>query len=683
MTAYTRSSGILARKTLLAACLGQSLGRYSSLRRLGKGDVLLGWGNKANSASLADKARAADIPFLRLEDGFIGYAGHPAQGGQALSVVVDRQGIYYDSRSPSELETLIAEPLSAAQQARSESLIVAIAAHGVTKYNCYPSSSAHWQLPDDLETLLKGAPYVLLVDQVAGDLSLAGADITQDALVAMVNRARELYPKSKLLIRAHPDTLLARKQAANKQSLLASLQTSDLLADAIWFAQPSHPHALIRSADAVFTLSSQLGFEALLLRKPVYCFGMPFYAGWGLTHDSRPCERRQRLANDGVSLAQLVHGALIRYSRYWHPVLERRCEVEDAIAIVRAQQQGEPKWRKLYLLGFSRWKRAFMGDFCRHLASEIEFVSKPPYRLQRDEKLLVWGNCFADMRQVLRAEDGFIRSAGLGSNLCRPSSVVIDTQSMYFNAQRPNNLRQMLSELELTADEILRGERLIAMLLEADINKYNLSQLDAYQACVTDKRKLLVVGQVDGDASTLTGSPVIQTNEQLLWAVRRAYPEAWIIYKPHPDVVAGNRDGQLTSGCVSACVDELVTGVTLSGLYPHIDELHTMTSLSGFEALLRRKRVVTWGQPFYAGWGLTEDKYPASDRLRQRTLAQLVFITLVKYPLYIDWTSGLYATPEWMTEKFTLHRALANQQQSRWQRWQLKLGYLIETLRKK
>ena len=36
-----------------------------------------------------------------------------------------------------------------------------------------------------------------------------------------------------------------------------------------------------------------------------------------------------------------------------------------------------------------------------------------------------------------------------------------------------------------------------------------------------------------------------------------------------------------------------------------VDEVHTLTSLTGFEALLRGIEVHAYGGPFYAGWGLT------------------------------------------------------------------------------
>src|SRR3546814_3487292 len=58
------------------------------------------------------------------------------------------------------------------------------------------------------------------------------------------------------------------------------------------------------------------------------------------------------------------------------------------------------------------------------------------------------------------------------------------------------------------------------------------------------------------------------------------------------------------------------------------------------DLLLRGKHVVTYGQPFYAGWGLTEDKIKTGmatgRRKRRLTLEQLVAGVLLRYPLYWD-----------------------------------------------
>jgi capsular polysaccharide export protein len=80
------------------------------------------------------------------------------------------------------------------------------------------------------------------------------------------------------------------------------------------------------------------------------------------------------------------------------------------------------------------------------------------------------------------------------------------------------------------------------------------------------------------------------------------------------------------------------------------DEVHTMNSLTGFDALLRGKQVVTYGQPFYAGWGLTEDRCEGGQALVRRTrlltLDELVAGVLLKYPLYWDWQLQGYTTCE-------------------------------------
>ncbi|WP_429056543.1 capsular polysaccharide biosynthesis protein [Aeromonas veronii] len=685
MTLWTQSSGILARSTQISACLGQPLARFASPDAVQPGDVLIGWGQKANTHQIKEQAKTLSLPYWQLEDGFIGYIGHPARGGKAVSLIADPVGIYYDARQPSQLEQLIATPCEPQTLARAERLIGELVRLGVTKYNCYATAPGqsidsgsvaalsavgdYDGLPSGLATRLQQSAKlrVLLVDQVAGDLSIPGAMASEADFVAMVEAARRNHPDARLLLRTHPDTRFGKKSG-----VLARLNLDDVEI----VADHCHPHALLKVVDAVYTVSSQLGFEGLLLGKPVYCFGMPFYAGWGLTHDSKQCERR----NVRVSLPQLVAAALICYPRYLDPVLGQRCEVEEVVAIIARQQKSPPRWRRLYLVGFSLWKRAFMQAFCHHLAEELCFVSKPPKRLTGDEQILVWGSRHPDLASAIRVEDGFIRSRGLGSNLCRPSSLSLDPVGIYFDSRTPSGLEQLLNYQRVTEVEVKRGDALIALLREHRVSKYNVGEPQHYAKPDDGRELVLVVGQVDGDASILAGSPHIRSNEQLLWAVRAAKPEAHILYKPHPDVVAGNRGGAISAACLAECVDSQVLDIGLTSLYPHVDELHTMTSLSGFEALVQGVKVTTWGQPFYSGWGLTTDANPPARRQRSLPLAALVYLTLVAYPLYIDWQTGLWISPEQLIRQLAKQGHSSAQKASRWQRWQVKLGYLLQTL---
>ncbi|MFM4896918.1 capsular polysaccharide biosynthesis protein [Aeromonas caviae] len=683
MTVWVSSKGVYARRQQIALLLGHDVARYASQSPLMEGDLFAGWGQKANSRQIKQQAQALGLPYWQLEDGFIGYIGHPARGGKAVSLIADPVGIYYDARQPSQLEQLIATPCDAAMLARAEQLIHELVRLGVTKYNCYAGRPASLSscsatsltakdvagLPAALaqRLLQDGRPRVLLVDQVAGDLSIPGALASEADFVAMVEAARRNHPDARLLLRTHPDTRFGKKRG-----VLARLQLDDVEV----VADHCHPHALLNLVDAVYTVSSQLGFEALLLGKPVYCFGMPFYAGWGLTQDSKPCERR----NVQVSLAQLVAAALICYPRYLDPVLGQRCEVEEVVAIIARQQQPSPRWRKLYLVGFSLWKRAFMQAFCHHLAEELHFVRTPPKRLTGDEQVLVWGSRHPDLTSAIRVEDGFIRSRGLGSNLCRPSSLSIDPVGIYFDSRTPSGLEQLLNYQQLTEQEVQRGSALLDLLKQHGVSKYNVGTAQPFTPPADGRTLVLVVGQVDGDASILTGSPTIRSNEQLLWAVRAAKPEAHILYKPHPDVVAGNRAGTISAACLAECVDSQVLDIGLTSLYPHVDELHTMTSLSGFEALVQGVKVTTWGQPFYSGWGLTTDAHPPARRQRKLPLPALVYLTLAVYPLYIDWQTGLWISPEQLIRQLAEQGHSSTQKSSRWQRWQLKLSYLAQTL---
>ena len=138
------------------------------------------------------------------------------------------------------------------------------------------------------------------------------------------------------------------------------------------------------------------------------------------------------------------------------------------------------------------------------------------------------------------------------------------------------------------------------------------------------------------------GAPGIRTNAELLREVRQRNPDAYVVYRPHPDVEAGHRKGSIDA----RLADQIVSGGAMAALLGAVDAVHTLTSLAGFEALLRGKHVETYGQPFYAGWGLTTDHAPLPRRQRRLKLEELAAATLILYPLYIDPATGLPCGPE-------------------------------------
>jgi capsular polysaccharide export protein len=264
--------------------------------------------------------------------------------------------------------------------------------------------------------------------------------------------------------------------------------------------------------------------------------------------------------------------------------------------------------------------------------------------------LLVWGRKPIPGKlpagvQLIHLEDGFLRSVGLGADLIRPVSWVIDSRGIYYDATQPSGLEVLLQTTEFTPGLLARAVWLRERIVSTGLTKYNVGS-SGWQRPAGAARVILVPGQVESDASLRFGAPGICTNLVLLRAVREANPDAYLLYKPHPDVVAGlRRNGQDEDEAGRWC-DEVVVDVVMGELLQQVDEVHTLTSLTGFEALLRGKAVTCYGQPFYAGWGLTMDMQPISRRSRRLSLDMLVAGTLILYPIYISRTTGQFTTPE-------------------------------------
>lgn len=261
---------------------------------------------------------------------------------------------------------------------------------------------------------------------------------------------------------------------------------------------------------------------------------------------------------------------------------------------------------------------------------------------------------------VLRVEDGFLRSVGLGAQLTRPLSWVIDSRGIYYDPGRPSDLEHLLATTDFAPGMLARASRLRHRITAHGLSKYNVGN-DRWPGLgrgATGREVVLVAGQVETDASIRSGCGTgIATNLALLEAARQAHPDAWLVYKPHPDVVAGLRKaGRGEADSVRFC-DEVVTEAPISRLIDLASTVHVMTSLTGFEALLRDKKVHCHGLPFYAGWGLTVDSQPCPRRRRRLALDELVAGTLICYPRYVNAANGLPATPEQALDDLIAWRA--------------------------
>lgn len=582
------------------------------------------WGMKENTTRPVTLAKASDLPVLRLEDGFIRSLGLGVMGYPPLAIVVDDLGIYYDASRPSRLERLIQQSAGNDKLvAQAQEAISIIVGSDLSKYNHAPPFSA----PENKKS------FVLVIDQTLGDVSITHGGADEKSFLTMFEAACNENPDAEIWVKTHPDVVSGQKKGY--------LTTSFNDPRVMLLAEDVSPQSLLRYTSRVYTVTSQYGIEALMAGKPVTCFGLPWYAGWGLTDDRHPMTGSLVTRRGRATLHQLVGAALLRYSHYLDPQTHRAGTLFDVLHTLRLQRQHMIHRRgHLWAPGLTLWKSAILKRFLKTQENQVTFTKNSSMATA----CVVWGIKGEDrFREVAsaqhlpiwRMEDGFLRSSGLGSDLLMPLSLVLDKTGIYYDARRPSDLEQLLNNSSLTGEQHHRTELLQHMLITSKLSKYNLGKKWLRPVEAEGKRVLLVPGQVENDASITTGTIAIHSNLELLRTVRERNPQAYIIYKPHPDVLAGNRPGLITDDEMSYFADCVTTNADIIDCITQSDELHTMTSLSGFEALMHGKKVYCYGLPFYAGWGLTEDEHICPRRKRRLTLNDLIYQALIAYPTYI------------------------------------------------
>jgi capsular polysaccharide export protein len=599
-------------------------------------DGVLGWGMKPMTQGLARVARLRGLPFWRAEDGFIRSVGLGKGGSLAWSVAIDDLGTAYDARLPSRLERILLEEPAAALEALGAPLAEHLVRARLSKYNTGEDSPAR--------PAGDGRRTIILADQVADDLSIPGALASTLTFRAMAETARREHPKARLVLRVHPDVAAGYRQGA--LAGMAREYRLEVLAER-WSS-----HAVLDGADEVWVVSSQLGFEALLRGIPVTTFGVPFFAGWGLTADraSAPAALAalaRRRAGGPRSLAALAGAALGRYCRYADPIRHEAVDahhVFERLAALRAKQTGTG--RTLIAAGIRAWKHDMVRAHLAADGSAVRFASlagAPALARATGAAIVVWGKRPpaeeppAGAGPLLRLEDGFLRSHGLRPVAPFPASLLLDARGIHYDPATPSDLEALLQLGVTDAALLARAEALIAALRAGGVSKYNLGGAlpAAFATRSADTPVVLVVGQVPDDAAVRYGAGPAGGNAALLAAVRARHPDAYVVFKEHPDVVAGVRPGALAPAD-RGLADLYATSGDITAWLAAADAVHVMSSLAGFEALLRGKPVVCWGQPFYAGWGLTADQLPHPRRTRRLSLAELVAVALIRYPRYLD-----------------------------------------------
>ncbi|MET3710476.1 capsular polysaccharide export protein [Sphingomonas trueperi] len=407
---------------------------------------------------------------------------------------------------------------------------------------------------------------------------------------------------------------------------------------------PADPWWLVARAKTVFAdADSEIALVAALAGCDLRLFGTGRFAALADGRDPAALER--------VVAAELLEGRC-----YIDPFTGTPAQIERILTLL-----GE--WRALIdgnrdvtrVLGVAGWKRETVeallwdgGRGPRYRAggaaggTTLLWRSRvPPAMLQRIDSA---GGAVGEI------EDGFVRSVGLGANCVPPLSIAVDRSGVHFDPSAPSDLETLIERGGFAPALLARAEALIVRIVAEGLSKYGRGGA-ALPRPAGERRHVLVTGQVEDDRSVLCGAAG-KTNLDLLVAARAAEPDAYLIYKPHPDVEAGHRKGAIEDSVALAHADRIERTAPISALLDMVDALHVLTSLAGFEALLRGKQVFTHGVPFYAGWGLTRDLAAVPDRrTARRSLAELVAAVLILYPRYLDPVTRLPCPVELLVER--------------------------------
>jgi capsular polysaccharide export protein len=392
-------------------------------------------------------------------------------------------------------------------------------------------------------------------------------------------------------------------------------------------------------------------------------------AFWSLRDDPW----RDNAAADGESTlvrATDAHGpsadialvvAAVEAAEYRDPFTGEPIDPLAAIAILA-------EWRRMIdanrgvaaAVGMAAWKRSAMTQFLWNGETSAPFLDADDAieRAQASGGAIgYWPSRVGDDFRARAAaagvttwqiEDGFVRSAGLGVECHPPMSIIVDpTGGMHFDPSAPSIVETILATHDFDDALLARAAQLRKQIVTARVGKYGVDRGVAPAGLPTDRRIVVAIGQVADDLSVLHGGG--GGIDGFLARVRAEEPDAHIVYRPHPDVVAGLRRGA-SDGLSS--VDQVETGGSLLALIERADAVHVLSSLTGFEALLRGTPVVVHGMPFYAGWGLTRDLLPTPARRgRAVSLDALVAGALILAPRYRDPVTGLPCPPEVLVER--------------------------------
>jgi len=283
-----------------------------------KSVTFVGWGRKRSGLLALKFARLFKKKYLLLEDGFIRSIGLGVENAPRFSLVFDDIGIYYDATAPSRLENILNSYDFKSNKElieTSKRAIAKIIEYKISKYNNFKRYN--------LSFLNTPQKKVLIVAQTLNDSSLKYGLADRFFTKEIIEEVIRDNPDYKIYLKIHPDVLAGKKES--------DIRLDEIPNSISIISESINPIELLEHFDRVYTKTSGMGMEALILGKEVYCYGVPFYAGWGLTYDKIRVDRRKRR----ISIYELFAGAYILYTNYYNPYKNEKADILDIIEFIK------------------------------------------------------------------------------------------------------------------------------------------------------------------------------------------------------------------------------------------------------------------------------------------------------------------------------------------------------------
>ena len=305
----------------------------------------------------------------------------------------------------------------------------------------------------------------------------------------------------------------------------------------------------------------------------------------------------------------------------------------------------QPKTRLALVVGMLPW-RDYVADWIfesnyvqiqRHFDKYYFNMLLKPFLKATNPVIYIWGykapQFFIDyIREqnldIFFLEDGFIRSEPDADKNSPPLSIVIDSQAPYFDTTRPNDLTDLINNFDFEQDgyDEELAQELLDYFVSHRVSKYNHQPYVDVSPIygIKNSKRILVLGQVPHDDSLKYGGGSGITLLNLAQKAIEDNPNSQIIVKPHPMTLDDKQTIQALEDLKCLILDQ---PLHLVDALETIDHVYTITSLGGFEALLRGKKVTVLGRPFYGSLCHTDQTttYKDSNRNKLMLLAYLIY----------------------------------------------------------